>query len=187
MIITGNNDKPLPDLIGIIGQARSGKDSIANLLPEYTRMSLADPIKEGLMAAFRWSESMLYGDDKDSICPVFEISPRKAMQVLGNSFRKELRDDIWISILTQRILNYPGSVVVPDIRHINEAQAIIDWGGELWHVERPGLDGAAVGIGNHPSEVEQKEIDPALFTYNISTDDYSFLISKTTEYIKGRS
>jgi hypothetical protein len=76
----------------------------------------------------------------------------------------------------------PSGIVIPDVRFINEVDAIRKAGGFVWKIERPvpGLEGAA---GQHASEQEQNSIDrgkfaSALNNHNGPLDDLEQLVGK---------
>ena len=75
-------------IISICGIKRSGKDTIAEYLIKknnFKRYSFADPIKQGLIKMFGFTEKQMWGDteDKEAIDPRWGISPRKMMQIVG--------------------------------------------------------------------------------------------------------
>lgn len=60
-------------VIGITGKARSGKDTVANLLIEkcgFIRYSFAAPIKDSVQEMFDWNERHREGDLKETKLPV---------------------------------------------------------------------------------------------------------------------
>ena len=138
-------NKPL--VIGICGQARSGKDTAAEMfcsmgsgldgwnLSAYT-LSLATPIKCMLVEMLdnmplRYPPmDYVYNDElKDKPMKETGKSPRQMMQTLGTDWgRGMVNDDLWITIAKHQIDFIAGSVdkvaliVIPDIRFDNEAK-----------------------------------------------------------------
>jgi hypothetical protein len=99
---------------------------------------------------------------KEAVIPWLGKSPRQLLQSLGTEWGRDgVHPEIWIRITLERIrpeLAAGLSCVITDVRFDNEAQAIIDAGGEVWRVARPGwrcLDAAAAshsseaGVGDH--------------------------------------
>jgi hypothetical protein len=155
-------------LIGLSGYARSGKDTAAEVLVSeygFTRIAFADKLREVLykldpvvgfqgnvfkMTIFpkRVSEVIdQYGWDgyKET---EYGSEIRSLLQRLGTEAGREtLWDSIWVDA-TLNNLSPEGKYVVTDCRFPNEAQAILDKGGEVWRVSRRGVGPA----NTHASE-----------------------------------
>jgi len=139
-------------LIGLIGRARSGKDTVARYLTEqhrFTHTSFADPMKDMLEAAF----GHLFRDgDREAPIDWLGKSPRQLMQTLGTEWGRNLvHRDLWTLIAEQKVLlainnNWP--LVVSDVRFHNEADMILKHGGELWHIQRDSTE----TVNSHVSE-----------------------------------
>ncbi|MFD3956566.1 MULTISPECIES: deoxynucleotide monophosphate kinase family protein [Streptomyces] len=156
--------------IGIIGRARSGKDTVAARLVAqhgFQRMALADPLKDMALdinpvigaedgtAGF----SPLYLADAVELLgweAVKDCYPeaRRFLQRLGTEgVRKAVGADHWVEALMQRraarrvVADDLRPVVVPDVRFPNEARRLTAAGFQLWYVDRPGVVG-----GGHASE-----------------------------------
>lgn len=133
-------------LIGIAGQARSGKDTLASYLLDnldgiWLRSSFADPIKEMLRAI-----GVDCSDDKKAVVDEsYGVTPRHMMQTLGTEWGRNLIDnDIWVKAFAR--LNAGKCVIVPDVRFENEAD-LVRANGVLIRLTGRG------GIGsNHVSE-----------------------------------
>ena len=145
-------------LIGLGYKARSGKDTVANILERdhyFRRFAFADTLKAACAQVFSFSSLQLYGGEKEKADPFWGVTPREVLQRVGTEcFRKGFSEDIWIRALHRRILERLESGVntaITDVRYPNEAQAILDWGGYLVRIDRPGA-GASGGVQNHPSE-----------------------------------
>jgi hypothetical protein len=64
---------------------------------------------------------------------------------LGQSARDVISEDVWLNAAFPTMSYDPqrdGHIVISDIRQPNEVEFLYQWGGELWYVERPGLDDA---------------------------------------------
>jgi dephospho-CoA kinase len=116
--------------IGIIGGLGSGKSTIANYLFEnygYQKMSLADPMRQIARDIFN------IHDKTDS-------RYRVLMQKLGTDWFRSFDPDVWVKYLKRRINNvtweYKG-IVVDDVRFLNEAEALLDWGWTLLYLDCP--------------------------------------------------
>lgn len=133
-------------LIGIAGQARSGKDTLASYMLDnldgiWLRSSFADPIKEMLRAI-----GVDCSDDaKAVIDDSYGVTPRHMMQTLGSEWGRTLIDnDIWVKAFAR--LNAGKCVIVPDVRFENEADLVRQHGVLIHLTGRGGI------AGNHVSE-----------------------------------
>jgi hypothetical protein len=165
----------LPNLIGIHGHARAGKDTVKDFListySDHYSISFADPLKEAASVAFGIPLEWFYQDSlKEIDHPNWSTSPRKIAQFMGTEmFRDTIHklvpsvgDDFWVTRLALRITNRyvpegeghfdtDDTVVIPDVRFQNEYDWIIENGGIIIHLTRPGADGN-IGIPGHASE-----------------------------------
>lgn len=146
------NTLPLPKVIGVSGFAGSGKDSFANIFVEkygYTKISMADSIKDMLSVVFGWDREMLQGatpesriwretpDEFWSSVLEYPFTPRKAMTTIGtNLFRAHFHKDIWVQSVKKKILDIGTNVIIPDLRFGNEIEMIRSIGGCLFEIER---------------------------------------------------
>jgi hypothetical protein len=146
-----------PLIVGIGHVARVGKDTAAEALCrdlQFVRRALADPLKELAMKAdplvtsavraqninvghgrLAWVVQGLGWDGaKDSYTEV-----RAFLQRLGVGARETFGETFWLDQLFSWI-DRTGAprVVVPDVRFINEAEAIKAAGGVVIKVNRPG-------------------------------------------------
>jgi len=160
-------------LIGLSGQARSGKDTVgANLIKQYNyhRYAFADPLKKAGSEMFGIPLDDFYADDKKEVDNEFwGISPRRIAQLLGTEGGRELfRQDIWVKRAEYEFVQHKAVVadiqldsfgkiageagmVITDVRFPNEAAWIREMGGTVIDIVRPGADGN-VGVEAHASE-----------------------------------
>ena len=151
----------LPPIIGIHGKAHAGKSTIAEHLVQkygYREIAFADKLKETLAVAFDWPLESLYNPQfKETVDPVYGISPRTAMQKIGTEgFRNLIDLDFWVKATMRRIQairaeNPDVRFVLSDIRLPNELQAVRNAGGMAWKVVRP-TDDLAPENEKHISE-----------------------------------
>lgn len=152
-------------LIGITGNAGSGKDMLADYLVThrgFRKYAMAGPLKAMLRAIGVFTDTQ---EQKAAINPVFGVTNRHLAQTLGTEWmRDQVCADGWIRIAeaeidTQRAIsalsadNYPHGIVVSDIRYDNEAKMILDQGGIVIRIHRPGAEGdghvSEAGISEH--------------------------------------
>ncbi len=130
-------------LIGITGKAGSGKDTFASFLEQYAsieRYSFAGPLKDACCLLFGWTRHQVDHDRefKDRIDPRWGFSPRRAMQLMGTEYGRELlRDDLWVHMAEVRLKETTApTMVVTDVRFENEAEWVRKSGGTLVHIVR---------------------------------------------------
>lgn len=131
----------LPAIIGICGPARAGKDTIARTLMSmgYVKDSFAAPIRQFVASICGLTLEQLELVKDFPSDALNGKTPRYAMQTLGTEWgRKMLAQDLWINYLMRRSTGQ--RLVVPDIRFENEAQAILNNGGLILKVVRPGVE-----------------------------------------------
>jgi len=94
-------------ILGVMGQARSGKDTCADFLVKkygFVKISLADPIKRICMDIYEMSEEQLWGDDKEKQDLRFPIpgkgflTPRVALQFIGTEVGRNVYADTWVDV-----------------------------------------------------------------------------------------
>jgi len=150
-----------PRLIGLYSPApRSGKTSVAQYLNcrGYRILSFATPIK-AMVRTFLQHYSLdsaqierYLVEDKELPIPNVGVSARHLCQTLGTEFgRACVHPETWIKAWQRtavRDMDRGIDVVVDDVRFWDEALRIKDLGGELWMIQRPGVE----KINTHASE-----------------------------------
>jgi hypothetical protein len=151
-------------IIGLSGYARTGKDTVADILVEeagFTRLAFADKLREALYAL----DPMIQPDGGSLFCSLQQVidrygwdgvketsfgpEVRRLLQRMGTEVgRNLLGENIWVNAATDE-LNVDGNYVFTDCRFLNEANHILFLGGEVWRVNRPGVG----PMNDHISEV----------------------------------
>ena len=141
-------------IIGIAGQARSGKTTSANYLLTklgypWTTDAFAAPIKLMLeQIGVDCSD-----DNKTVVHPVLGKTPRELMQLLGTDWGRNLvGEDTWVKLLAER--NPHGCLIISDVRMENEADFIRENGGIIIHLKGRG------GINSNHSSEHPIDIQP---------------------------
>ena len=144
------------NLIGLVGTKHSGKTTVANFIAERNRpyktiiRGFADPLKEEVAKACDVTVDFLE-EHKENF--------RLILQGWGTDFkRKIIRDDYWIQqmiyFIAKKVPADVHTVVIPDVRYINEAKFVSEVGGVLIRIHRiTGL------TDTHSSETESEKID----------------------------
>ena len=157
----------------------AGKDTAGDVAVTrgYTRIALADPLKEEVAAAFGVTVDLLNNRaTKEMDLPEMGLvhcrdphfvgwartrgclewaanSPRKVMQCWGD-FRREGDTEYFVGQALVKIQGIPGDVVVTDLRRWNEYHALVEAGAVLIRVTRPGY----APVNTHPTAVELNEV-----------------------------
>lgn len=139
-------------LIGLMGKARSGKDTAADALQrEFNlhRYAFADPLKDMLEVVF--GDKFRKGDREQPI-EWLGRSPRQLMQTLGTEWGRDMvHPDLWQLLAHQRWLAKQAAgqgMVVSDVRFPNEVRWVQEQGGLIIEIVRPGVE----PVNSHVSE-----------------------------------
>jgi hypothetical protein len=139
-------------VIGIKGLIGAGKSTVAQHLIDhhgFVGARFAGGIKEMLRALLRYrgcskqmAARLVDGDLKDEPTTWLNgVSARVFMEGVGGHVRLGIHRNCGIDTETDHLHGTtPERVVIEDVRHPNEAQAVRDMGGKIWEVYRPGLD-----------------------------------------------
>jgi uncharacterized protein (DUF2132 family) len=157
-------------IIGLSGYAQSGKDTVAQILVDqygFERIAFADAIRElsseinpHIEKGIRLNEFVdEYGWDVAKQKP--EI--REFLQKLGVGCRKVINESVWISVAMNKMNNYKKNFVITDVRFKNEVTAVVQMGGAVWRVNRPGV----TAVNGHVSE---HDLDNYSFNAVINND-----------------
>jgi len=145
-------------IFGIAGQAFSGKDTFAKMLaeelnklqhPAYVLMAYAGELKNRVQKDFDLSYDQLWGDKKEhtdlryskkghgySSNPGDYWTAREIMQAYGELYRT-IDYDFWVKNLFKVIEDKEyKNVIITDVRHVNEAEAVKEHGGFLIKIIR---------------------------------------------------
>jgi hypothetical protein len=145
-------------LIGLYSPApQSGKSTVAKWLCEekgYVVVPFAQTLKEALIPVLvalghapAEAETLVFRD-KHTIIPEVKLSVRQLLQTLGTEWGRQcVHPDLWLKCWAKRIEQY-DKVVVDDVRFENEASLVKRLGGELWLLQRPGIQ----ALSGHASE-----------------------------------
>ncbi len=167
----------LPQVVGLIGYARSGKDTVADYMVKeygYTKISYASKLKELVAAIDPWvihpvsgltvrlSECFQEFGPENTKTEVPEY--RRLLQVTGDNVRQILGDTVWVDGLFNT-LDPSVRYVISDVRYPNEGDAVLDRGHEVWRIHRKDVG----PLNDHPSEVLLDTILPDFAIYNNSS------------------
>jgi hypothetical protein len=170
-------------IIGLSGYAQSGKDTVAELLClnyGYKRVSFADPMREALLRL-----NPVVGHEplshlvNDYGWELAKHNPevRRLLQVFGTQVGREMfGENFWVDLAFKQVTQ--DRVVFSDVRFPNEAQAIIDKGGQVWRVQREGHK----PVNLHASEIamDNWRFDDLILNHGDLSDlaDEVFMLAK---------
>lgn len=134
-------------LIGITGQKFHGKDTAALALKNhhgFIHLRFASYFKSfclDILSKIGYSTEEAYefieGSKKEDMIPYLGKTGRQFMQDVG-AFGREQNEYLWVDITLGQARDLePQSVVITDVRHHNEAEAIYTNGGHVIRIFNP--------------------------------------------------
>jgi len=164
-------------IIGMVGRARSGKDTFANLLKEafkdltgedYILIAFADELKRKVAEDFKLTHDQLYGEDKEKLDERYPKgdtfwTAREILQFMGTEAYRAIDDNFWINKLIDNIdKNCYNNVIITDIRCPNELKVVEKFHGKSIKIIRD--DAPEVHGGRwHASEIMLDSINDCDF------------------------
>jgi hypothetical protein len=175
-------------IIGLIGQKRVGKDTVASIIREfdneYKFMALADPIKDIARIMFNFSEKQLYDAEKDMIDARWNIKPRDFFEQFGTDIMQfdiykylpalESRvpqRKFWILSLLSK-LQETDKVIITDIRGQHELEEVIKFNSNAKFIRiiRPTNSSTDINNRLHITQIEPNQIREEYITETIIND-----------------
>lgn len=137
--------RQLPPIIGITGRARSGKDTISQILRTHGfgayPYAFAMPFKNMLKAIGVDLDDPEWEANKNTLVSIFNATPRKLLQTLGSDWgRNMIHPDIWVNLADIMFKRLGAGMVVADVRFENEAEWVLKNGGIIIRVTRNEAD-----------------------------------------------
>lgn len=147
-----------PKIIALTGPKGAGKSTIAGKLTisPYVQhlvqiLSFATPIKDIGDIIGLHPEARLVGNKEDPNYGICGKSPRFIYQKIGESFRQEIGEDVWIEIIRRKITSSSAkTIIIDDLRHPNEAEMLSDLGARIFLVERAGVEYTYEHVSERP-------------------------------------
>lgn len=170
-------------LIGISGKKTSGKTTTAEIIKQLFPnksiiINFGDAVKESLKVIFGFSDSELYGNDKEKVNDYWKITPREMMQyfatdLMRNQMSKQfscIGTDIWVKCVERKIIDLLDKdviVIIADLRFVNEYDMIKKYNGITLRIINENIQ----FVDQHQSEIELDNITFDYTIYNNSTRD----------------
>ena len=149
----------VPKVIGIVGRARVGKDTVANMFrTTHTLRRFAQPMKDAVKVLYGWSDLIIESNLKDEIDRRWGTTPRAAMIHMAESTKQFIGPDFFIKRMFRDWNEEP--MVISDVRFANEVQAIHERGGITIKITRE----------NVPKYEFEDQIDSLVTTYEVGND-----------------
>lgn len=160
-----------PVIIGLTGKAGSGKDTVGEYLVRvhgFTRFAYADALKDAALSINpiifdnERLRSLAHEHGMDFVKRA-HFEARRFLQELGLSMRA-VDEQIWLRPLDALVNSREARrIVVTDCRFDNEAVQVIQHGGFVFNVERPGA-----GLkGDAASHVSEQGVNPEMISGTI--------------------
>lgn len=186
-------------IIGLSGYAKSGKDTVAEIIQDaqpnkWEVKKFSGKLKQiaSILTGFHhnWFEDQ---DFKSSILGeewwknygdfYHQTTVRDFLQILGtDAIRNGLHNNAWVNALMAdykpaKMDQYnPSNWIITDCRFPNEAESIKDRGGIIIRVDRPGVE----PVNAHPSETALDNWD---FDYRIANVSDLVALKQTVEVL----
>lgn len=167
----------MPFIIGLTGKAGAGKTTLAKAtkeeFPSVRLMSYGTGIKAAVAALVpsehEWDRHrLIYGDLKDTPHPAFFGLTSRAAQIAIGQAMRALDEDYWVK-RTMTFVDglWPNTtVIIDDVRQLNEARAIWDRGGVIIKVK---------GDEYEAEDLPELKLSPNLVITNTSASRASHL------------
>lgn len=118
-------------IIGLVGRARHGKDTIADYIIAYTnglykRVRLAQSIKDATKCLYGFTHEQIESDLKEVIDKKWNITPRNAMLFITKTFINEMGVDFFTKSLYMKYDNneFGDYIIIPDVRYPHDIEEI---------------------------------------------------------------
>lgn len=183
-----------PKAILLIGKARSGKDTFAEIAKknyDVTRYAYADNLKKVCATIMGVPVSRFY-ENKFEMNDDWGMTYREVLQLLGtDALRNHFREDIWVKSLystVQSETNFEKDIIITDCRFENEIDIMREkFDVVTVQIFRPDTDAGDVkgGVTGHVSE--NMEVDTEYICGNIGTlEDFEVEVNGVLEDIYTR-
>ena len=134
----------LPNIVGLCGRSRVGKDTIASILmekyPTYTLHRLAQPVKDTVKTLYDFTQDQVETDEKEKMTH-WGITPRQAMVWVTETMMQRHGNDFFSRKLFDAYDNgvFGSNIIIPDIRYAHDLYEIRKRGGIVIKVVRSGM------------------------------------------------
>jgi len=162
-------------IIGLSGFGGVGKDTVARVLKEhfsFQQVAFADKVRELALVVDCFfpelGETYSKLIDRMGYEKAKRLHPcvREFLIRIGHCGRTVLGSDVWINaalpiVGTDRhreMLEKGGLYVYSDVRYVNEAKRIREYGGQVWMIKRPGCGPVHESEAKSIAEIETEHV-----------------------------
>lgn len=183
-------------IIGILGNKNVGKDTLADYLVStegFKKISFATNLKKCLAVMFNWDDSIFSLENKEKKDSVWNVSPRKMLQLLGTEFLREYCKDIIdckinfndkeevfsyhikkLFLDNKELFDNNENIVISDVRFPDEVKFIKWLNGKIIKLERN--DAIVNKFNNHLSENQVNNLEYDVKIENNFTKEHLYKI-----------
>jgi hypothetical protein len=168
-------------IIGISGWAGSGKDTLANMMDGYNKLSFGQAVKDALYALNPTIH--IYGVNttiqKDVARDGWDVVKRHSevrglLQRMGTEVGRNIfGDNVWVDIVFSKMQDNE-KYVIADVRFKNEADAIRAGGGQVWRIHRDGVKAPNDHVSEH--ELDDYKFDRIIVNNGTRDDLKKYII-----------
>lgn len=154
-------DEGIVMIIGISGKRNAGKDTLAQLIceldPSYDvrwfahRVRLCVEAITGVPVGVQRT-----AEGKAIFLEAFGMTVGRMQQLVGDGLRQSISYDVWVKALLRDPHRRAGNIVIADVRHLNEVEAIERLGGVVVRIER---DAAKPDDGRDDDHASETALD----------------------------
>jgi hypothetical protein len=145
------------------------------------RLGFADPLREVAQTVFGLNAGqMLERSLKELPLDTYPYqSPRNILQKIGTDCFRSVWPEVWLEAAHRTIVNSRfDHIVITDLRFLNEAKAVLDWGGTIIKIDADERLGP--NLDPHPSEADIPFIEADLVIENNgSLEDFTTTCRQT--------
>jgi hypothetical protein len=166
-----------PVVVMLLGRAGSGKTSAGKYIQDKygaTVVRFAEPLKNLARELWGFSHEQVWGsfEIKEQVDPRVGISPREALQRLGEGCRKYVNAGVWIEAcfnqIRKKIAEGVELFVIDDTRYVNECcTRFMDM--DIHVVKLICSDNISKVNSLHPSEAEVDQVPMSYISYVVNS------------------
>jgi hypothetical protein len=171
--------KPDKIVIGMIGKAGSGKDTVADYVTSkygFNKLAFADPLKKAVQIIFDIDDEHMFDRAlrEETLENWAPWSTRKLLQFVGTDLmRDQIDKNIWVKNAVSRVKRL-SRAIISDVRFPNEVddvKAMLEGHAQMVfiRVTRPDHEDAQGGIKDHASESHIDDLDADIDILNDGT------------------
>lgn len=162
-------------LLGLVGKAGSGKDTLADELVKrgWVKIAFADALKQICIDYLGCSYDDVYTQEgKMKYNAEWGMTNREILQRVGTeAMRNGFHPDTWVKILkirVQKLLDEGRRVIVTDCRFGNECQMVKDLGGVVLEITRNNAKSNLTESEQH--HISEKPLDRKYISFTVENN-----------------